>query len=27
MLGLIIILGIVAVALGWYNMHHVRPIP
>jgi hypothetical protein len=26
MLGLIIILGIVAIALGWYNMHHVRPL-
>lgn len=26
LLGLIVILLIVAVALGWYNAHHVRPI-
>ena len=27
LLGLIVILGIVAIALGWYAAHHVRPLP
>ena len=27
MLGLIVILAIIAIALGWYNAHTVRPIP
>jgi hypothetical protein len=27
LLGLALILAIVAVALGWYNAHHVRPLP
>lgn len=26
LVGLIVILAIVAIALGWYNMHHVRPL-
>jgi hypothetical protein len=27
LVGLALILAIVAVALGWYNAHHVRPLP
>ena len=26
MIGLVVILAIIALALGWYNAHHVRPI-
>jgi len=27
MLALVVILAIIAIALGWYNAHTVRPIP